>query len=106
MEVHAPGTARGHVGDHSVTRFHAKVEWYVPNAEGGSYTGWITCPHDHIDEDAAKKCQDRLARRIRTNPHLFADVQHAMNIVNEAAHKADVERRQLAHDKWADETFG
>ena len=79
MNILKPGTSsRSHIEVHTVTRWHATVEWFVPNGDG-AFTGWIKCDHDHMDEESASKCQGRLAHRIRNNPHLFPEVQRALD---------------------------
>ena len=66
---------------HTVTRWHARVTWAVDIEPGRQFTGEITCTHDHLDPDAALKCQRRLAFRIENNPHLFPKVQQAIDAV-------------------------
>jgi hypothetical protein len=84
MRILKPGTSsRSHVDVHTVARWHATVEWFVPMGEGSAYTGWIKCKHDHKDQESALKCQRRLAYRIRNNPDQFPEVQRALDQVNE-----------------------
>lgn len=72
-------TSRTDVRAHTVVRFHTSVEWYVgPFAAGHYVSGWIDCTHDHMNEEAAAKCRSRLEHRIVHNPHLFPDVQRAL----------------------------
>lgn len=85
MKVNAPGiSSRSYTGTHTVTRFHANIEWFVPTRreDGSTYTGWIKCTHDHKDEEAAFACQRRLGQRIRTNPQLFPAIWDAMQEAN------------------------
>jgi hypothetical protein len=78
MAVHAYNF-RGRTGVHIVERWHALATWAVDCPDGSQFTGTITCQHDHLDEPAAIKCQSRLSYRIEHNPHLFPEVQRALD---------------------------
>ena len=64
---------------HTVSRWHAIVQWAIQLPDKSSFTGSITCTHDHLDDASALKCQSRLAHRIENNPHLFPEVQQALD---------------------------
>lgn len=95
MGVHTYTFRRSDV--HTVTRWHAVVTWAVDAPDKSQYTGIITCQHDHLDKEAADKCQSRLVHRINNNPHLFPEVQQAMLDVE--GMQADQDRNDMTTNK-------
>lgn len=75
-------SSRSDVAAHTVTRYHAKTEWYVMADKDETYvcyTGWVTCAHDHLDIAAADKCLGRLRWRVEHRPELFPQIVQAMD---------------------------